>query len=567
MKRLFLFWVYVSICITGFTQSCNIIPSVDQYETSMNFGSVIDTRMTICYTHDELCSVAKLLQGYIYSQTGMNLKVRSKIHKAEAGDYPDHAITLTISNDTTLYLNQDQTYGVNPKGGIPVDESYHIRFYAGKIVVSAKNAEGVFRGISSLRQLIGIDKDRHELKSLTIKDKPAFAWRGLSLDVARNFYTVEEVKSVIEIMSLYKMNVLHLHLTDNEGWRIEIKQYPDLALKGGFIENQGRTGGYYTQQQFKELVSYAAERFITIVPEIDFPGHTNALLRTYPHLPNASKMPFELNIPGQACASLDPDDLETMKMVEAIIREVAELTPGVHLHVGGDETFGMDDEKYIRFVKKIRQMVKATEKMLVGWQEMARAEVGEGDILQNWISFSKKQMKQARDSTRSVSHYPQEVVQMLASSYRKAPTDIPKGIKKGAKVLLSPSSFAYMDCPYEEKSIDPKQAKWKQECGQMNYARQNLEDVFNWNPTKFLRICDWTKDIAGVEGAIWSETISDIHMLQFLLLPRLAGVAEKGWSGDHDGCWSDYRERLAHQAAIWDVNGWTYFKSELVNWK
>ncbi|MCC8096643.1 MAG: family 20 glycosylhydrolase [Tannerellaceae bacterium] len=405
------------------------------------------------------------------------------------------------------------------------------------------------------------------LPVLEVKDSPRFAWRGLSLDVSRCFFTVEEVKQVIDMISLYKMNVLHIHLTDNQGWRIEIKKYPNLTATGGHMSNEGRKGGYYTQEQFRELVEYAASRFITVVPEIDIPGHTAAMFASYPELKNAVTLDLNLNIAGQALGALDADDAETMQFVEDVITELAAITPGSYLHIGGDETMGLSDEKFIRFINQTRQFVLNNRKKMVGWQEICRADIKEGDLFQHWIYLTGNMDQTDEREDSMISSLPPEVLKLLMETFSRAGEDVEKGVSKQAGAIVSPSGFVYLDHRYLEPSADPLQTDEQERLGMPAYPKQTIEQMYNWDPSTFNPILRASENIAGVEAAIWCETISNFRELQFLLMPRLAGVAEKGWSKVEHTNWDEYKVRLSSHPPLWEQADWNYFKSSLVDWK
>ena len=207
------------------------------------------------------------------------------------------------------------------------------------------------------------------------------------------------------MIALYKMNVLHMHLSDNQGWRIEIKKYPELAEIGGQLPNNGRKGGYYTQEEFKDLVNYAKERFITIIPEVDIPGHTAAIFAAYPDFKNAVKFKTNVNIPGQAFNALDVDDPKAMQFTEDVIAELAALAPGNYIHIGGDEAIG-----FVRFINKTREIVLKNGKKMVGWQETARADISEGDVIQHWIYLKQKN----EDSSKKKDNIPAEYKEIMA---------------------------------------------------------------------------------------------------------------------------------------------------------
>lgn len=573
MKK-YLRYSLIVILLTGWTLQLfalsgdALIPSPTARQITVDGVFCLDKHTDINYQDSALVSVAHQLATDLYAQTGWSLIVKKEQSLGRN-------IQLSIDPHESFLPEAGQTYGVSAKSSKGVDERYLLQITPNKIRIVGATVEAVFRGCTTLRQLTGVALGQHsiELPTQIIQDAPRFAWRGLSLDVSRSFIEADEVKSVIDMMALYKFNVLHLHLTDNQGWRIEIKQYPKLTTVGGYVENKGRKGGYFTQEQYMDLVRYAAEKQITVVPELDLPGHTEAVFKSYPHFVNAAHLPFKFDMPGQAMVSLDPDDEAAMQMVEVALTEIAALTPGRFIHIGSDETFGMQDDKYAAFVKKSRAIVRRLGKEIVGWQEMARAEVATGDVLQHWISFSRKQIlarqsenRKNDDKNSSASNIPKEVLEMLGATYQKAPNDLPQGIARGAKILLSPGAFAYLDCPYEEESTDILQRADRMRLGLSTYARQNLRDMYDWDPTTLYPAFDWRKDIAGVEATIFGETIETFLDMQFLLLPRLTGIAEKGWNADRSASWEDYRQCLANQAPLWELAGWNFFKSSLIDW-
>jgi hexosaminidase len=199
-----------------------------------------------------------------------------------------------------------------------------------------------------------------------IADGPRYAWRGLSLDVARTFFDVAAVKRVIDLLSLYKFNVLHLHLTDDQGWRIEIPELPRLAEIGGSRALGDRPGGFYSVAQFEDIVAYAAERYVTVVPEVDMPGHCAAALLAYPALASA---------PGGPAAGanlLNPDDPDVAAFVRTVVGSLAAMAPGTYLHIGGDEAFGMAPDAYDRFLDMSRAAARSVGKIPVMWEDAAR---------------------------------------------------------------------------------------------------------------------------------------------------------------------------------------------------
>ena len=301
MKRITLAWALTLCSFITFIacsspdvgeRSVSIIPAPAQ----MTVGEgtfTIHPGIEIGYADESLKGMGELLSNEIAirHQAGFRLRQRIELH---------HLLELT---DPKEFADLPKAYGLSPKDSVPVDESYSLSIQKRNIYIKATTLEGIYRGITTLKQIVGGNLqpggEKIYLPLLEVKDSPRFAWRGLSFDVSRCFFDPEEVKQVIDMVALYKMNVLHMHLSDNQGWRIEIKKYPELAEIGGQLPNNGRKGGYYTQEEFKDLVNYANERFITIIPEVDIPGHTAAVFAAYPDFKNALKFKTKVNIPGR----------------------------------------------------------------------------------------------------------------------------------------------------------------------------------------------------------------------------------------------------------------------------
>ena len=217
-----------------------------------------------------------------------------------------------------------------------------------------------------------------------IRDAPKYSYRGAMLDVSRHFFTVEEVKQYIDLLALYKINHLHLHLSDDQGWRIEIKSWPNLTEYGGRSEVGGMTGGFYTQEEYKDLVAYAQDRFITVVPEIDIPGHTNAALASYPEL-NCNGKTAELYTGIEVgFSTLCVDNEITFQFLDDVIREISAITPGEYFHIGGDESLSTNEEDYIVFIDKTQDIVEKYGKNVMGWDEIQSSNIKPNTIAQYW---------------------------------------------------------------------------------------------------------------------------------------------------------------------------------------
>jgi hexosaminidase len=361
-----------------------------------------------------------------------------------------------------------------------------------------------------------------EIATGTIRDFPEYAYRGAMLDVARHFFSVEDVKRFIDFLAAYKMNALHLGLSNDQGWRIEIKSWPKLAEIGGSTEVGGGEGGFYTQEQYSEIVKYAQERNITIIPEIDMPGHTNAALASYP----------ELNCNGKATqlytgievgfSTLCTNKEITYQFIDDVIRELAAITPGPYFHIGGDESHVTPMEDYIPFVNRVQEIVLKHGKKVIGWDEIANATPVEGSTIQFWDNIKNATM----------------------------------GMEKGAKVLISPASKAYLDMKYD--STTTLGLKWA------GYIE--VDHGYKWNPTEL--VPGLTKEkILGIEAALWTETITNIDELEYMVFPRLPGYAEIGWTAPAARNWDEYKLRLAQHGKRFEAMEIDFYRSLLVPWE
>ena len=388
------------------------------------------------------------------------------------------------------------------------DESYTIEFEGAAVRVMAPTPAGQARAQATLMQL-GDERP----SSGRIVDAPRYAWRGLSFDAARHYYPVEEVCRVIDLLALYKLNVLHLHLTDDQSW---IPYSPD---------------------EMRSIVAYGAERFVVVIPEIDMPGHTTALMNLHPEL-RSDRNTVAIDLGGgyiHHAVWLDPDLPATFEIVERVLTEVADIFRAPWIHIGADEPFGMPAAPYAEFVSRVREMVRGLGRRPLGWQESARAGLGPDDVIQFWIAgidlpdALPAEFREPLDATRSA-------------------LDLQVAAEAGAAVILSPASHCYLDVPYADRPADPAQIERHGRLGMRFYQHRTIEESFDWDP----------EGGAGIEAAIWAESIRDFDDLTFLLLPRLAGVAQKAW-GDPGVSWASHRDRLASHHRLWDERGLVYF--------
>ena len=260
-------------------------------------------------------------------------------------------------------------------------EGYDLTVTPKAVRIVAHEPAGLFYGVQTVRQLLGTGK---RLPAVRIRDRPRFGWRGAMLDVARHFRPVRDVKRYIDLLALYKLNRLHLHLSDDQGWRIAISKWPRLATWGGSTEVGGGRGGYYTQRQYSDIVRYAAQRYVEIVPEIDMPGHVHAALSSYPKLScDGKKSPLYTGI-SVGFSSLCVSKPLTYDFLSDVIGELARLTPGPFIHIGGDEAQATKGRDYVRFINRVQSIVGSYGKRMIGWEEIARARIDRSTVVQQW---------------------------------------------------------------------------------------------------------------------------------------------------------------------------------------
>ena len=402
------------------------------------------------------------------------------------------------------------------------------------VTIRAAGAEGIFYGLQTLRQLLPPafeydalrPRDRTappvQIPVMRISDAPRFEWRGAMLDVSRHFLTVDEVKRYVDLMALHKLNRLHLHLADDQGWRIEIRSWPRLATHGGSTEVGGGAGGYYTQEQYADLVRYAADRFITVVPEIDMPGHTNAALASYADLNcDGVARPLYTGIEvGFSALCVDKD--VTYKFIDDVVREIAALTPGPYFHIGGDEVKTLTPEQYAAFIDRTHAIVVKHGKQAIGWDEIAPTKAAGSSIIQHW-----------RPKTT-----PEEAV------------------SRGAKVIMSIADKAYLDMKYDADT--PIGLAWA--------GIVSVQTSYGWDPgTAAAGVPEAA--VLGIEGPLWAETITNINDYEYLAFPRLAAVAEAGWTPQASRSWDDFRLRLGAQGPRWTALGMNFYRSPEIPWK
>ncbi|MGA8114840.1 MAG: beta-N-acetylhexosaminidase [Actinocatenispora sp.] len=411
------------------------------------------------------------------------------------------------------------------------DQGYQLDIGTSTVVVRARKAAGALAGVQTLHQLLPAAADSATRQAGPwpvpaghILDYPRYAYRGAMLDVSRHFFGMDTVKKYLDELSEYKINYLHLHLSDDQGWRIAVNDWPELTEIGGATQVGGGTGGYYTQAQYRQIVSYAQKRSITIVPEIDMPGHTNAALHSRADLTCDGVAPpayTEIGSPNTAlCVGKDL----TYTFIDTVIGQLAALTPGPYLHIGGDEAYGVDAAEYKTFIDKVAPIVREHGKTLLGWDQIIGGTLQAGDVAEDWDTDSDN-------------------------------ADLAEATHHGVKLIMSPASHVYLDQKYNKDT--PIGLHWA------GYVE--VKDSYSWDPATFLTGAD-PDSVLGVEAPLWSETIDTLDDIQYLAFPRLTSAAELGWSPRSTHDWTAFSHRLGAQAPRWTVQDVNFYHSPQVPW-
>lgn len=499
----------------------DVVPAPELLEADPGTTFVLagDTAIRVT-THPGAREVADHLAELLRPATGLPLPVADALAVDPAGP-----MTLTLAGTTPP---PPATTGGSADLGA---EGYRLDVGSSGVRVVAETTAGLFYGVQTLRQLLPAAVEsptpvagRWALPGGTILDRPRFPYRGAMLDVARHFFAVEDVLRVVDHLARYKLNHLHLHLTDDQGWRIAVDSWPRLATVSGASEVGDGPGGHYTKDDYRRIVSYASARHVTLVPEIDLPGHTNAALVAYPELAPDKVAPPPYTGTEVGFSYVDPADERTYDFVTDVLGEVAALTPGPWLHIGGDEAFKVKGEVYTGFVERAQRIVADTGKTVVGWHQLAPAAHVDGRVLQWWGT-------DAADPATA------------------------DAVRRGARLIVSPGNHAYLDMKYAEDT-------------RIGHDWAGLIDVrraYDWDPGTHVTDVPTTA-VLGVEAPLWTESVTSLADIEFLLLPRLPAIAELGWSPRATHDWAGFRERLAGHGPRWSTAGITFHRSPEVPW-
>lgn len=432
----------------------------------------------------------------------------------EAQPHPADATWAEISPSVVLCTEEEFEAAVAPcelPAGWQRSEAYLLNLSNGAAQVSAISELGLSRGLRRLNTL-AIANHHHEPVAVKIFDYPAYKHRGLHIDVSRHFFGVPTIVRVMDAMSELGLNILHLHLSDDQGWRIEIPQFPELIERSSDCAVGGEEGGYYSLEDYQTLVEEARSRMIAIIPEIDIPGHVNAALHAIEGLNPDGVCPPLYEGTEVGFSTLSTKAPATQAFLEAIVQTLAPFSPA-GIHIGGDESFSTAEGDYPIIVGSQIERIHALGKRALAWEEAADL-LGEGDLVQVW-----------HDDLEGDS--------------------IARAVARGVRAIMSPGPKAYFDMKeYPEQKLG---ITWA--------GILPLKNAWDWDPEKICEGVD-REGIEGVEACLWSETLRREKDVWEMLLPRLAGLAEVAWAGGSRGSWEDFLERLAGLEGLWRGRGW-----------
>ncbi|MDI1257593.1 MAG: beta-N-acetylhexosaminidase [Flavobacterium sp.] len=522
MLRKVIFLLFLTA--SGFSQ--NLLPLIPQPQfVVIKKGNFILNNATLIRAEASPFE-AKFLKEYLEKQYGLQLKSGTKPSVREI-------VLQIVAADATVSK-----------------EKYQLAITDRTVYITAADNQGIFYGIQTFLQLLPTEKGSVlKISCLEINDEPKFKWRGMHLDVARHFFSPAFVKKYIDYIAMYKMNTFHWHLTDDQGWRIEIKKYPKLTSisafrKGSMVGHYNdqkyddiRYGGFYTQEEIKEIVKYASDRHITIIPEIEMPGHAQAALAAYPEL-SCTGGPFEV---AKQWGVLDdvfcPKD-ETFVFLENVLTEVIDLFPSAYIHIGGDECpktrwkncphcqelmqrQGLKDEHELQsyFIRVIERFVNSKGRKIIGWDEILEGGLAPNAAVMSWRG-TEGGIAAAKDQ-----HF----------------------------VVMSPGSHCYFDQYQADPATEPLAIG----------GNITVEKVYAYQPIPEGLSTEESKYIMGAQANVWTEYITTPKHVEYMIFPRMAALAEVVWGTSDTSKYADFKKRLLEHFALLDKLGVNYSKAIL----
>ncbi len=530
--------IFLSMAIVLSLYSCckhaDNKPTIIPQPKELKFGRYsfkLDQNTVIAYQEKSLKDMSGYFSDLLISTFGITLKTMA---------FDDAPATNTI----VLRLAAEIKEGIG-------EEGYVLIVKEGNVIIRAKTQSGLFYGIQSLYQLLLTGEKVEDgteisivIPALEIFDEPRFSYRGMHLDVARHMFPVEFIKKYIDLLALYKFNTFHWHLTEDQGWRIEIKKYPELTEIGSMrketlIGHGGKQpfkydgepyGGYYTQDEIKEIVDYAAKRQITVIPEIEMPGHSLAALATYPDLA-CTPGPFEVATRWGVFEDIYCTKEETFEFLENVLLEVMELFPSEYIHIGGDEApkarwkecpvcqeviqkEGLKDEHELQsyFIQRMEKFLNSHGRKIIGWDEILEGGLAPNATVMSW-----------RGTEGGIA-----------------------AAKQGHDAIMTPGSHCYFD-HYQSKSDTEPLAIG-------GYI--TLEKLYSYDPVPDTLTPEEANHILGAQGNVWTEYMKTPEHVEYMVLPRLAALSEVNWSDKKD--WNRFKNKMDYHFRIYDDLGYNY---------
>ena len=505
----------------------NVIPLPQEVTLTQKGAFVLTGATPIVYPEgdEQLKNDAQFLSDYIADVTALRLTTTS----------------AKVKNAITLRLNKK----------VQSKEGYVITVDKKGVVIEGATAAGVFYGVQTLRKSIPVDKSLTEvtLPGVVLKDAPRFGYRGVMLDCARHYFPVKFVKQFIDLIAMHNMNVFHWHLTDDQGWRIEVKKYPDLAKIGSVREktvlghnsdvfDDTPYGGYYTQEEAREIVKYAADRFITVIPEIDMPGHMIAALAAYPDM-GCTGGPYKVcQIWGIMPDVLCLGNEKTYQFCEDVLSEMMDIFPSEYIHLGGDETPNVRWKECPKckalmakenltpgklqgyFTNRIEKFVNSKGRRIIGWDEILDGDINQSATIMSW----------------------------------RGTAPGARGAKMGHDVIMSPSSHVYFDY-YQTRQGE---SQWEEPL--LIGGNLPIERTYSLEPVPEGADAETASHIIGVQGNLWTEYIAGPSLAEYQVLPRMGALSEVQWRPQGQKDFENYKVRQTKMLKLYDAYGLVYAK-------
>ena len=542
MKKIFVLISVMTMFLTTSVQAqtarYDIVPLPRNIALQQAPGFVLSEKTAIVYA-DGLAREAQFLKEYVEEMTQLQLSVRPY---AKDGDAKGNIVLSIAAPAKKKPLVE------------PNEEAYTLTVSAKGVQLSGQTTAAVFRGIQTLRKSLPVVRDSEAAKqvalpAVVIQDEPRFAYRGMHLDCSRHFFPIDFVKKYIDLIALHGMNKFHWHLTDDQGWRFEVKKYPKLTTIGGWrtgtvvgrntpIDDGIRHGGFYTQEECRDIVRYAAERHITVIPEIDMPGHMVAALAAYPEF-GCTGGPYEVEHKWGVFADvLCPGKEQTFRFVEDVLAEVIDVFPSEYIHIGGDECprdrwkkcelcqkriqqeglqaegkQSAEDHLQGYFTKRVEQFLHTKGKRLIGWDELLGCNVDNTSTIMSW----------------------------------RGAEPGAKAAKLGHDVIMTPNKPMYFD-HYQTDKRDGEPLSIG--------GNSPSEAVYAFEPVAADLSPEEAKHILGVQANVWAEYIYSTQHVEYQILPRMAALAEVQWLQPEQKNFEAFRERATRLKALYDLHRW-----------